>query len=88
MPVFVMGLSKTTAWLFLQQGEFDLPHAVHVRRVGSVAQPRTEAFLRWLSVDIVCAKEKAETEWGVKRIRHKGDEYNDSLFKHVLTILS
>lgn len=81
MSVFVMGLSKRTAWLFLQQSEFDLPHAVYVRRVGSVAQPRTEAFLRRLSIDIVCAEEKAETQWGVKRIRHKGYECNASLFK-------
>lgn len=40
----------------------DLPHTVHVWRFESAAQPRTEAFLWCLSIHVICAKEKAETE--------------------------
>lgn len=59
----------------LQQGWCDLPHTVHVRGVQGAAQPRTEAFLWCLSVHIVGAKEKAETEEGEMRSGHKGEEY-------------
>lgn len=46
----------------LRQSDSDLPHTVHVRRVESAAQPRTETFLWRLPVDVVCAKKEAETE--------------------------
>lgn len=61
MSVFVIGLSGAVH-SYCSAGEYDLPHAVHVRRLGSATQPRTEAFLWCLSVHIVCAKKKAETK--------------------------
>lgn len=60
----------------LQQSECDLPHAVHVRRVDSATQPRIEAFLWCLSIDIVCAEKKAETEWGEMSSWHREEEYS------------